>query len=298
MRVKDMVTKLKLIALMSAIVLLLLAFWLASNFANISMKAKMVRVGDIEVGYKEFGSGKPLVMIIGLGSTMDRWPSKVLNELSKHYRVIVFDNRGMGYTSAPPGNFSILQFANDTAGFMAALNMKSAYVLGCSMGTCVAQELVLNHPEKVEKLILYASYYGGPKSEGLNALMEANDSFLERISLLRLLIPPGWLLRHPRSLFNLPIPIEGRPSQANLERQKEAVKSWKGAYERLFMINKSTLILAGTDDVITPSKWSRVLARHIPGSQLIEVKEWGHVLMYQFPDNFSRIVIDFLESRG
>jgi pimeloyl-ACP methyl ester carboxylesterase len=64
------------------------------------------------------------------------------------------------------------------------------------------------------------------------------------------------------------------------------------------MINRPTLILAGTDNVITPLKCSRNLAKLIPGSQFIEVKEGGHGLMYQFPDNFSGIVIGFLESSG
>ena len=119
-------------------------------------EAGSVPVGDINIAYRILGQGEPVVLIMGSGSTMDMWDPHFLENLSSEYRVIVFDNRGMGNTTAPPGNFSIAQFANDTAGLMTALGIEKAHVLGWSMGSFVASELAIRHPEKVDKLILYA----------------------------------------------------------------------------------------------------------------------------------------------
>ena len=87
-------------------------------------EAGSVPVGDINIAYRIQGQGEPVVLIMGYGSTMDLWDPHFLENLSSEYRVIVFDNRGMGDTTAPPGNFSISQFANDTAGLMTALGIK------------------------------------------------------------------------------------------------------------------------------------------------------------------------------
>ncbi len=158
-----------------------------------------VPVGDINVAYRAQGQGEPVVLIMGYGSTMDMWDPHFLENLSSKYRVIVFDNRGMGNTTAPPGNFSIAQFANDTAGLMTALGIEKAHVLGWSMGSFVAQELAIRHPEKVNKIILYAGDCGGkeavtPSPRVLSDLVNSSGSPEERgMRLFNLLFPKDWL---------------------------------------------------------------------------------------------------------
>src|SRR5436309_6102235 len=95
---------------------------------------------------------------------MDAWPSSILQELSSNHTVIIFDNRGVGNTTSGTRPFSIEQFANDTNGLLSALQIPKADVLGFSVGSLIAQELILMHPEKVNKLILYASDCGGKES--------------------------------------------------------------------------------------------------------------------------------------
>jgi alpha/beta hydrolase fold len=89
-----------------------------------NIETKKVRVGDIDIAYKIFGKGKPLLLIPGFSMTMDMWDPNMLNRLSNH-TIIVFDNRGIGQTTAgnDPKKFSISQFANDTAGFLASLKL-------------------------------------------------------------------------------------------------------------------------------------------------------------------------------
>ena len=93
------------------------------------------RVDDITMAYWTYGAGYPLVMIMGFSGTMDMWDPTVITELSARYQVIVFDNRGMGKTTAGTREFTIEQFADDTAGLMSALGLEQAHVLGWSMGT-------------------------------------------------------------------------------------------------------------------------------------------------------------------
>ena len=89
---------------------------------------------------------------------MNLWEPALLEALGAHYQVIIFDNRGMGLTEAGTHDFSLEQFADDTAGLLDALGLKQAHVLGWSMGSLIAEESTLRHPDKVGHLILYASY--------------------------------------------------------------------------------------------------------------------------------------------
>jgi len=118
----------------------------------------LIQVGDIPMSYRIYGEGYPLVMIMGYGSTMKLWDPMLIRSLSAYYKLIIFDNRGMGNTETGKLPFSIEQFADDTAGLMDALGIRQAHVLGWSMGGLIAEEVALRHPGKVNKLILYAAH--------------------------------------------------------------------------------------------------------------------------------------------
>ena len=106
----------------------------SSSLVN-SVAAKKVKVGDIDVSYKMFGKGQPLLLILGFSQTMDMWDPIVLDKLSSNHTIIIFDNRGIGNTTAGIKAPSIPQFANDAAGLIDALGIsKPADVLGLSMG--------------------------------------------------------------------------------------------------------------------------------------------------------------------
>jgi hypothetical protein len=104
-----------------------------------NIETKKVRVGDIDIAYKVFGKGKPLLLIPGFSMTMDMWDPNMLRNLSFNHTVIVFDNRGIGQTTAgnDPQKFSISQFVNDTAGLLAALRLDGGSSSGSS-GICLS----------------------------------------------------------------------------------------------------------------------------------------------------------------
>jgi hypothetical protein len=136
-----------------------------SNTLNIqNIPVKKVNVGDIDIAYKTFGKGDPILLISGASSDMNAWEPSTLRNLSSNHTVIVFDNRGVGNTTTGTKPFSFQQLANDTAGLLDALKIEKADVLGYSLGSFVAQQLTVTHPEKVNRLILVAASCGGKQS--------------------------------------------------------------------------------------------------------------------------------------
>ena len=129
-----------------------------------NIPVKKVHVGDIDIAYKTFGKGDPILLVSPAQADMNAWEPSILRDLSTNHTVIVFDNRGVGNTTTGNGPFSIQQFANDTAGFLDALKIQSADIFGYSQGSLVAQQLTVTHPEKVNRLILVAASCGGKES--------------------------------------------------------------------------------------------------------------------------------------
>jgi len=263
-------------------------------------EVESVPVGDINISYRVLGQGDPIVLIMGSGSTMDMWDPLLLDNLSTKYKVIVFDNRGMGNTTAPPGNFSIAEFANDTAGLMEALGIEKAHIMGWSMGSFVAQELAIRYPERVNKIILYAGDCGGeeavmPSPQVLKDLTNTSGSPEERgMRLFDLLFPEDWLSSQPAFYKWFPIPKETSLPE-NIERQSQAIATWPGSFDRLGSIKSPALVVTGTEDIIAPPENAFILAKNIVVSWLVQFEGAGHGLMYQYPDRLARIVADFIE---
>ncbi|MFZ0510685.1 MAG: alpha/beta hydrolase [Candidatus Nitrosopolaris sp.] len=136
-----------------------------TNSINIqNIPVKKVHVGDIDIAYKTFGKGDPILLISGASSDMNAWKPSTLGNLSSNHTVIVFDNRGVGNTTTGTKPFSFQQLANDTAGLLDALKIQKADVLGYSLSSGVAQQLIVTHPEKVNRLILIAASCGGKEA--------------------------------------------------------------------------------------------------------------------------------------
>jgi pimeloyl-ACP methyl ester carboxylesterase len=268
-----------------------------------NMPAQRVKVGDIDIAYKQLGNGSeiPIVLIAGGGTTMDMWNPYLLKDLSNQ-TVIIFDNRGAGESSIGTKEYSIAQFANDTAGLLDALKIEKADVLGHSMGSFIAQELALMSPERINSLVLSASSCGGknsipPSSEVMQAFeTNINSSFPvleERI--ISLLYPPDWLKANPDYQNYQPIPEESVSPQV-LQAQFKAIMNWDGTCEDLSSITQPTLVIVGTKDIFTPAGNSLMIVDKIPAAWLVQIKDAGHGLINQYPDQFNRIVSTFLET--
>lgn len=260
---------------------------------------KIVPVDDVMLAYRESGSGSPVVFISGLGSTMDMWNPPVIEKISHHFRVIIFDNRGMGYSGGSDKPFSVPLLARDTASLMDALGISSAHIIGHSMGGSIAQELALGFPAKVNRLILVTSTCGGSESvnmqpEILARLTDKSGTLQDVTSrMFSLLFPSSWLARHDPARYCPE--IDETPGNEVVARQAEAFSAWAGSFSRLGEIRSPALVVTGTDDVIVPPVNSRIISERIPGSQLVEIPGAGHGLMYQCPDRFCDCVLGFLD---
>jgi pimeloyl-ACP methyl ester carboxylesterase len=234
-----------------------------------NIPSQKVTVGDINIAYKQLGksNAKPIILITGLGATLDMWSPLLLEQLtSSNYSVTIFDNRGTRNTTAGTKQFSISQFAKDTAGLLDALKIAKADVLGWSMGSYIAQELTLTNPDKVSNLILYASGCGGqdatPTSPKIiQTISNTSMSIQQRIEkLLPFLFPTKWFKANPDYLNYFPIPKESVSAQI-IRQQIEAVTIWTGTCNAISNITQPTLVIVGTDDA--PLQDSLMLAGRI-----------------------------------
>lgn len=235
------------------------------NFSSIvGTPVKYASVNGITIGYREFGSGEPLLMILPFSATMDMGNDTFIGKLAGSYRVILFDNRGMGYSSDNNETFSISLFANDTAGLMDALGLPDAHIFGSSMGATIAQELALGHADKVDSLILSSATYSLdiPQTETLKNKLQSVVSNPDADPVLR------------------------KYAVANLE--------WNGTYERLPEIQKRTLLLIGTEDVLTPANVSAIIAEQVPVAQVVRFEGVGHSGEQYVPEEYANEILNFL----
>jgi 3-oxoadipate enol-lactonase len=256
-------------------------------------------VRDLEIYHELHGAGPPVLDIGGTGGDLrvslpDRSP------LNRHFRVLSYDQRGLGRTSKPDGEHTMADYAEDAAALVAAVGWERCHVVGTSFGGMVALNLVLAHPDLVDRLVLCCTSPGGPApSYPLHELQEmsAEVAFPIRMRLMDRRWDPA---------SSEPIPGLGpfydavvanarqRPSgeaAAGLARQL-AARAGHDVASRLGEIEQDTLVCAGRYDDLAPLANSQLLARGLPHAEL-QVFEGGHVFMLQDRSAFPTI-IDFL----
>ena len=260
--------------------------------------------------YEEHGSAaaEPVVLIMGFGLNCAAWASQI-PALAERYRVIAFDNRGAGRTSAPSGAYTISQMAEDTHGLLDHLHLDSAHIVGQSMGGMIAQELVLRHPERVRSLVLACTTPGGPRSAGYDVLVDDIKRGLEIEKLeeavtpetmqefaLRMFTPeflknpgPGFgeivgaVMQHPQTL-------DGMRGQIQACRDHDT-------FDRLPQIAVETLVMSGDSDPWILPENAALLAARIPNAELYVVKDARHGFMAEKPDEVNQVLLDFLARR-
>lgn len=255
---------------------------------------------DIITYYEEAGSGDPLLMIMGLSGDLQAWALQV-PVLSKHFRVITYDNRGAGRSSAPDRPYSIAQMAGDAVALLDQLGIQRAHVLGFSMGGYIAQELAITHPDRVSKLILLATAaeIDGYGRTAVRSWMDSARSNLSREQIVRqrsLFLYSAELLddadRYERAVLNN---LANPYAQADVGflRQAEAILDWD-ASTRSSAIKSPTLVVAGKEDILVPARNSEKLAKLIPGATL-QVLSGGHVGCIEFPHEYNEAFLGFLQ---
>jgi pimeloyl-ACP methyl ester carboxylesterase len=265
------------------------------------MNMPIAEIGNLGLYYEIIGQGHPLVMIRGVGSNVDHWYDQV-PALSKKFQCLVFDNRGIARSSDPGGPFSIQDMAADTIALMETVGIKKAHILGYSMGGMIAQEMALNHPQKVAGLILVATDCG--VSLRIKARPEASKLFSEMIRLgtNEAKLAAAGCLFAKQTFENNPDVIQryAEVSQRFPTSQKMLAKQWAAvtqhdACKRLRHISSPTLAITGSEDVLIPPQNATLLAERIPDAQMISIDDGGHLFIIEQPRQFNAAVIKFLE---
>lgn len=286
---------LKRLALWMTVAAVMLALYMIplkhGEFRNLdSLEVHTVRVNGVDLGYRTVGEGKPLLLIMGYGGSMDFWEPQMIRFLSHSHQVIMYDNRGVGESSADSRSFSIDLFASDAFALVHELGFKKVDVLGWSMGAIVAAQLAAKHPEEVDKLILYGgACERGPVMAALDRMNAFSaDQFQDNF------FPAAWVRSHPAAFDNFP--KTAAPDAEIVSRQYKALSDWHGSKDLLPSIKSPTLILCGENDWVTPVDQSLKMARLIPGSWLARFKGAGHWLMFQYPIGIAETIDNFLST--
>jgi pimeloyl-ACP methyl ester carboxylesterase len=283
--------------------------------------AKKVHVGDIDIAYKMLGKGDPILLFNGASDGMAAWDPSFPRILSSNHTVIAFDSRGIGNTTAGSKPYTYQQLANDSADLLDALKIPKADVLGYSLGSYIAEQLAIMYPDKVNSLVLAGSSCGGkdhtPKppeflklqSEIVNkSLNNVSISQEEIKSLVVASLGSGWIKLHPESV-DIPANIttlqqlkpglspEIANNQNNVGKHWEDNPNWTGACDELAKTARPTLVITGTDDNnYQPHVNSLKIVEKIPGAWLVQIKDAGHAVMDQYPEEIGKIVNTFLST--
>ena len=254
-----------------------------------------------ELFYRESGEGDPILWIMGLGNDHRGWAYQV-PAFRDRYRCITYDNRDVGQSQQADGAYTVAEMAEDAVGLLDALGIERAHVVGFSMGGAQAQELAIRHPERVRRLVLCNTYTSrDPRGE---SIFRGRVLLRERLSpeeYQRLTLPWAYTLRDYERPGFIEQTIEALVNEAHPQspdayrRQVDATLSAE-TEARLGQITAPTLLLYGEDDITTPLRFARTLEAGIPNTTLRLVEDAGHGLPWSQPDEFNRIVGEFLDA--
>ena len=243
--------------------------------------------------------GEPLLMVQGLGADSRGWFRQRRHFAGRGYRVITFDNRGVGRSDKPFGTYDLERMALDAVEVLDAAGVDTAHVMGASMGGIVAQILGVRHGHRVESLVLActACRHQPWRRELLVEWLElARDRGMRAFAAenLRWLIGPRSLRRFWPAFNALSPVFISAPQHAFIAQVRAILNMDDRMREDLAGITAPTLVIVGTQDILTPQADSEEIAERIPAAELAIVRGGAHGFMVEGAPAFNRAVGEFL----
>lgn len=263
----------------------------------------LVQTSDgIRLRYEVAGrrDGQPLLMIQGLGTDSRGWVAQRRHFVRLGYRVITFDNRGVGRSDKPFGSYDLERMAIDAIEVLDAAGVGSAHVMGASMGGIVAQVLGVRHTDRVRSLVLActACRHQPWRRELLVEWLElARDRGMRTFAAqnLRWLIGSRSLRRFWPAFNALSSVFMSAPQHAFVAQVRAILAMDDAMRDELAEITAPTLVIVGSQDILTPQADSEEIAERIPGAELAIVRGGAHGFMIEAAGAFNRAVGEFLE---
>ena len=263
-----------------------------------------VQANDIDIYYEEHGSGEPLLLIMGWGGNAASWSPQIPG-LAETFRIIAFDNRGAGRTTAPESPYSIAQMADDTVALLDLLDVPRTHVFGVSMGGMIAQELALAHPERVGALILGCTSAGGDRATGFAQLRSEIEAFRQENGeklqdpqwfgdFMKRLWTEGALARSDSQVQDFVLALIRFPPPVHGLRNQAAAIVDHNAHDRLPQIPHHTLVITGAEDGLIDPQNSVILSGRIPNAQLHIFPDLLHAFHLERPDLVNSMILDFV----
>ena len=263
-----------------------------------------LRLPDVEIYYEVHGQGRPMVFLSETACDGEVWKIYQVPEFSQDHRVIIHDYRGTGQSGKPSSDYTTKMFCQDLVGLMDHLNAEDAVVVGHSMGGRVAQLLGLDHPKKVQKLVLASTGAHYPQTKGLplkicKEMIEWGYEKYERDHSILVGFTDEFAKKYPERVERyLQVRME---NLCPVEFYLRHVLSRQGhdTSARLKDIRMPTLVLVGENEgdpnvVMTHRMSSDILARGIPGAKFVMLPKQKHNYFASDPVKAHEVIREFL----
>ena len=257
-------------------------------------------VNDIELNYKLEGEGEETIVLVnGLADDLETWVLQVDDFLAEGYRVLRFDNRGIGASSCPAGPYSSRMLADDAKALVDSLGITDFHLMGVSMGGMIAQEYALAYPADLRSVTFACTYAApGPFCSRMFSMWAdmapvLGVPFVMRdVTLWAFTLPFFEQRTAELEEFETAMRYMDQPVHAYLAQL--AVIQGHDTTSRLGEITTPSLVLAGEEDILIPVALSRRIHEGIPGSEWATTKG-GHGCIWEHPAEFNRTYLDFVD---
>lgn len=277
---------------------------------TIPTESSYIEAEGIRFAYRKFGqeTGIPLIFLIHFRGTMENWDPNMIGVLAESRPIILFDNTGVGESSGETPN-TIAEMAKDAATFIKALGLEKVDILGFSIGGFVAQELALQQPNLVRRIVLAGtaprSGVNDPRKDVYEAMTQADGDANDALENFLFLFYSPTETSRTAGISSLKRILTQKKVESSLQvrdAQLQAISQWaerdpEQKYDWLQKITQPVLVTNGVKDIMVPTENSYILTENLPYAQLIIYPDSGHGHLFQYPEQFAEHVNLFLDSK-
>jgi pimeloyl-ACP methyl ester carboxylesterase len=268
--------------------------------------ARSLAIDDVTLGYRSTGSGPAVLCIQGVGVAGDGWQPQV-EALARRYRVLTFDNRGVGATPRGAGPLSIERMAADAVAILDAERIDRCHVVGHSLGGLIALAVALDAPTRVRSLSLLCTFADGAgptrptmRMIALGLPTRIGTRRMRRLAMQRMLFPDDYLRQVDRAALaerlNLLFGRDLGEAPPIVSEQLKVMGRYDATQRLSALAGVPTLVVSGRHDPIAPPAFGRAIAAGIPGARYVEYEDASHALPIQHADRINALLLEHFDA--